>query len=216
MLGDVPRPRPTPVLHFTRVEHLATVAENGLLSDNLARARGLLTIEIGEPGIKGPRRRRQVAAGPGGVVADYAPLYYAPRSPMMFSIHMGNVPTYQEGCDDVVYLATTIELLLEHDLDLVFTDRNAVLAIARMSDNLDDLDDLVDWPLMRQRMWNNTPQEPDRMERRMAECLVHEGIPWQCFFEVVANTRSCAQTVEGILGNLDHQPKLSVRSGWYF
>ncbi|QNE20014.1 DUF4433 domain-containing protein [Kribbella qitaiheensis] len=35
------------------------------------------------------------------------PFYYAPRSPMMHNIHKGKVPSYQDGCERLIYLATT-------------------------------------------------------------------------------------------------------------
>ena len=91
------RPTPTPVMHFTRVEHVVDMIEHGLLSDNEAQAEGLLQVEVGNTGIKDRRTRRVVTIPPGGTVADYVPFYYAPRSPMMFSIHCGNVPTYDEA-----------------------------------------------------------------------------------------------------------------------
>jgi len=89
----MPRPRPTPVFHFTRVEHLETIAASGLHCDSLAQANGMLTIEVGDTGIKARRSRRLVPLAPGGFVGDYAPFYFAPRSPMMYSIAAGNVPT---------------------------------------------------------------------------------------------------------------------------
>ncbi|WP_161983184.1 DUF4433 domain-containing protein, partial [Candidatus Frankia alpina] len=97
---------PTPVMHFTHLDHLATIMREGLLSDTEVRRRGLLRTEVGNQGIKRRRRERCVRVPPGGVVADYVPFYFAPCSPMMYVIHQGGVPTYDGGCDDLVYLVT--------------------------------------------------------------------------------------------------------------
>lgn len=105
---------------------------------------------------------------------------------MMYVIHRGSVPTYTQGCDDLVYLVTAIERLVDLGSALVFTDRNAVLDVTRFSTDIDQLDELIGWPLMRATMWNNTESQPDRMERRMAECLVHERVPWVAFTRIVA------------------------------
>ncbi|WP_158307254.1 hypothetical protein [Kribbella flavida] len=48
----VTRPLPTKVFHFTRVEHLSTIVSQGLLSDSLAQAKGLMQIEVGQQTIK--------------------------------------------------------------------------------------------------------------------------------------------------------------------
>src|SRR5581483_5076142 len=142
----MPRPAPTRIVHFTHVSHLPTVASEGLLSDT--RAGDVLTTEVGNRGIKDQRRRRPVEVGAGGVVADYVPFYFAPRSPMLSAIYHGRVPEYTEGQDPIVYLVTSVERLIELGLTPVFTDRNAALAVAEMSTDLSALDDLVDWELM--------------------------------------------------------------------
>ena len=51
--------------------------------------------------------------------------YYAARSPMLYIISKGDVPTYSGGQDEIVYLVTSIERVLEEHLRFVFTDRNA-------------------------------------------------------------------------------------------
>ena len=111
-----PRPVPTPVLHFTRVEHLVDIIGHGLLSDSGTRAKGGTLIEVGHPDIKRLRRERPVPIAPHGMVGDYVPFYFAPRSPMMFVIHCDNVPGYSAGSDRLVYLMTTIERLLALEL----------------------------------------------------------------------------------------------------
>lgn len=212
----MPRPVPTRVLHFTHLEHLPGVVAHGLLSDTDAQARGLLTTEVGNRGIKERRRQRAVPVPPGGVVADYVPFYFAPRSPMMYAIDRGNVPEYSDGIDPLVYLVSTVERLHELGCALVTTDRNAVLGLAAFSQGFDGLDAGVDWALMEATWWNNTVQEPDRMERRMAECLVHSVVPWDAFTEVRVRTQSRKAEVEALLGPGVTPGPVVVTPDWYF
>lgn len=210
------RPIPTRVYHFTRVEHLSTIVDSGLHCDQLAQARSLLRIEVGNTGIKAGRAARQVPVAPHGCVADYVPFYFATRSPMMYAIHKSNVPGYSEGIDRLVYLGTTVERLAELGLDVLLTDRNAVLAYAdfvRWSDG-EPADDFIDWPLMKERYWHNTPEEPARLERRMAECLVHGTVPWEAVMAVGARDQAVADEASSIIG-LD-LPQVLVRPDWYF
>lgn len=213
----MPRPIPTTVCHFTHLDHLASIAEHGLLSDTRARAAGYLTAEAGEPRIKQRRARRVVTAGPGGVVADYVPFYFRSRSPMLSAIHNGRVPTFTGNTHDFVYLLSTVEALLGHGLPLVFTDRNAALAVTRHADRLDDLDELVDWEVMKARYWANTDDDRDRKERRMAECLVHDRVPWGAFTGLAVHDAARERRVREILDRLGgHQPSVSVVPDAYF
>jgi len=78
------RPAPTPLYHFTSVDHLALIIERGLLCDADA---DVVTVKVGNRGIKDRRRRSQGPTGPGATVADYVPFYYAPRSPMLRNVN---------------------------------------------------------------------------------------------------------------------------------
>jgi hypothetical protein len=208
----VPRPVPTPLYHFTSIRHLASIIERGLVCDNSAAA-GLLAVEVGNRGIKERRRRRAVPVAPRGVVADYVPFYFAPRSPMLYAITMGNVPEYTGSIDLLLYLVTTAERLAELGLPMLFTD---VLTTTHFTPHLADLDTLIDWPLMRATMWNNTPSEPDRMERRMAECLVHRQVPWRAIKYVVARTPARAAEARATVARFSQGVAVRTKRDWYF
>jgi hypothetical protein len=212
----VPRPTPTPLIHFTHISHLGTILKHGLLSDTEAQRAGLILAEVGNQGIKSKRRCRRVPVPPGGAVADYTPFYFAARSPMMSAIKHGRVPAYAGSCDDLIHLVTTVERLVELGIPLVFTDRNAVLDLAEFTADLRRLDTLVDWPLMRAHIWTNTDAQPDRRERRMAECLAYRRAPWTAFTEVVTKTRACAGQAQGLLDTVGESVRVVVRPGWYF
>ncbi|WP_312870290.1 type II toxin-antitoxin system toxin DNA ADP-ribosyl transferase DarT [Gordonia asplenii] len=213
----MPRPVPTTVCHFTHIDHLATIVEHGLLSDTDAQGGGHLTVEAGNPSIKEQRRRRPVVVEPYGIVADYAPFYFRSRSPMMYAIRHGNVPTFTGDCHDLIYLITTIEILHQHGLPMVFTDRNAALAHSKHSTAIDDLDDLVDWAVMYLDYWRNTEEDPDRKERRMAECLVHQRVPWDAIDGIAVYDDARRDTVESVLANLEvTAPPIHVTPKAYF
>ena len=111
---------------------------------------------------------------------------------------------------------TTVEQLAEMGLAMVFTDRNAVLAVANFTGDVARLDTLVDWPLMRATWWNNTSMEPDRRERRMAECLVHECAPWAAFHEIVVRDEACGRRARQALATVGVSVPITVTPGWYF
>lgn len=211
----MPRPRPTGIYHFTHIEHLPTIAQHGLLADSLAKAAGHLTHEAGDPGIKEWRLRRVVEAGPGGVVGDYVPFYFAPRSPMMFKLHRGGVPEFTGSTSDLAYLVTTVERVVEAGRQAVLTDRNAAKAVAAFSADAADWDDLIDWPLMSAYMWSNTSDDPERQERRMAECLVHESVAWNLIQRIVVRDERRKSRVGAILPPGVACP-INVRPDWYF
>lgn len=214
----MPRPSPTRIYHFTRVEHLRSVLEMGLLCDRQAQVGQVLGIEVGNTGIKARRSVRRVPVRPGGVVADYAPFYFAPRSPMMYSIHMGNVPGYTDGADRLVYLATTVEKLLDLGLDPVLTDRNAVLdytGFVQLRER-EPAEGFIDWPLMDEQFWFDSESYPDRRERRMAECLVHSAVPWEAFLFIGAHSQTVVDEVGNLIGQEASTPRVALRRQWYF
>ncbi|MXY10418.1 MAG: DUF4433 domain-containing protein [Acidimicrobiaceae bacterium] len=202
--------------HFTHISNLASIAEAGLYSDTQIEAGQRAPTEIGNADVKQRRRNLAVPLPPYGWVANYVPFYFAARSPMLYIISQGDVPTYSGGQDEIVYLVTSVEKVVEEGLSFVFTDRNAALRIADYGDDLEDLDDYVDWDLMEGRMWNNTYEEPDRQERRMAELLVHDHVPWSAFIGVAARNDNKCRQAEHALSSVGIEIPVRPRPGWYF
>lgn len=209
-------PRRGLLFHFTHIDNLVSIAQNGLSSDTKIRSEEGLEADIGQPSIKEIRRRRPVPEGSGGVVADYVPFYFAARSPMLGSLYKGRVEAFTGSQHEIAYLMTRFDLLVDRGVDLVFTDRNATLDHAQFSTDPNQLDEFIDWPLMEGHMWNNTSDKPDRMERRMAECLVHRHLPWDALLGVATQTDSQRRHVEELLSRVTPPAKVRTRPGWYF
>ena len=135
---------------------------------------------------------------------------------MLYKIDKREVPTYDGGQDGLIYLVTDVERIAERTSRFVFTDRNAVSDYTRFADEIDELSNFVDWPLMEARYWRNTSTEPDRRSRRMAEFLVHRRVPWDAFFELAARTDEDAARAQASLAKVNADGVVHVRQDWYF
>jgi hypothetical protein len=62
----MPRPVPTLLFHFTRLEHLPTIVTSGLHCDRRAQTDDVLAIEVGNRDVKELRSTRSVPVEPGG------------------------------------------------------------------------------------------------------------------------------------------------------
>jgi ssDNA thymidine ADP-ribosyltransferase, DarT len=209
-------PRRGLLFHMTSIDNLQSIIDDGLLSDEWVRAGGQLQTEIGEDRIKAQRRTRPVNIDPGGHVSDYVPFYFAARSPMLYAIKGGRVPAYQAGQEPIVYLVTDAPSLQRDGCRFVFTDRNAVFAIAKYESDLTRLATLIDWPVMEGAWFTNTDEHPDRRERRMAEFLVRDRVPFSAITLIGTRSETMASRVLQIVGTMDPRPQVSVTPEWYF
>ncbi len=219
-------PRCGLLFHFTHVDNLPGVIDAGaLLSDTVVCARGLLSNEAGDREIKQRRREQPVTCPPGGVVADYVPFYFAARSPMMFKLFKGSVPTFTGDHRDLVYFVSDVDRIVAAELAVAISDRNAAKALAEFSNDVAVLGDLaaaaprsdfVDWPLMRAQMWSNTPSDGERMERRMAEFLVHETVPLDLLVGVGVRSEAHKVRIERLFERAGVSMRVVVRSDWYY
>ncbi|CAN5890608.1 toxin-antitoxin system toxin DarT [soil metagenome] len=210
----MPRPNPgrTPVFHIIPIEKLASVVEHGLLCNTQADQRfGAQDLaEAAHTSIKEARRRRTVQLAQGGIMADYVPFYFGPRSPMLYSIMCGNTEYGRAGRGQVgmVHLVFHMEVLArDFHGRWCFIDGHLTRAWAQFGATMDELDERVDFDVMRARWWH----EPDEMRSaRQAEFLVHDAVPWEYVALVVVMNDGVADEVEELLANVgaDHTPKV--------
>lgn len=214
------------LFHFTHQDNLPEILEAGaVLCDSVVSSRALLSNEAGDPEIKQRRREQRVTCPPGGVVADYVPFYFAARSPMMYKLHMGSVPSFTGDHHDLVYLVSHVDRMVEAGVSFAISDRNAAKALADFSNDLNVLGDLsattprsdfVDWAVMKARMWNNTPENGERMERRMAEFLVHGEVPLGLMVGIGVYSKSHQASIEQLLASVGVDLQVVVKPGWYY
>lgn len=201
-------------MHFTHVDNLPGItARHGLCADCVLRFNSVTVRECGDLDIKESRRRTAVRVSPWGVVGEYVPFYFAPRSPMLYKIWKGGVATYQEGQEPLVYLVSSLATVDAAGLSWVGSDGNIAASMSEHTNDWSRLEEIVDWPLMHERVWKNVEDDGDRMRRRMAELLVKELFPDHCIEYLVAKSPAVAHQARiGIQGKMP----VYVRPNWYY
>ena len=214
MPGTVPQP--TPIFHITNIDNLFLILAGGTLRTIAdLKATGVAYTSIAHQNIQDRRAYTLVPCGPGGCLHEYVPFYFGARSPMLYTISLGNVEGYDQGQEAVIYLVSTVQTVSNANVGHVFTDGHGIMGFTDFYDDLADLGE-VDWPLMKKKYWNDTVDDPDRTRRRQAEFLVHGGFPWTLIEAIVVMNNAREAQVQTLLQRAAHKPPVSVRRNWYY
>lgn len=214
-----PPPHRPKIYHITHVDNLpAIVAESHLVSDREMIRRGGPARTIGMSSIK--RRRVEelwVDRHPGTKVGDYVPLYFCPRSVMLYVIHMANHPelAYRGGQAPIVHLEADLHRVIQWADDngrpWAFSLSNAGARYAEFRNQVNELDEL-DWDAMR----NHIFRDPEVKEAKQAEFLVHETLPFGLFDRIGVRSQRMVDRAEAALQGLDPCPAIEIRAQWYY
>ena len=89
------------------------------------------------------------------------------------------------------------------------------MAITDFFENLVDLKK-VDWEIMKERYWANTPEDGDRKRRRQAEFLIHQCCPWTLITTIGVKDSTTGKQVLELISGTKHRPEVSVMEDWYY
>lgn len=205
-----------PLYHITHLDNLISIVQcGGLLSNTALRDRNQGFRDISYGNIQDRRATKRVPCAAGGTLHDYVPFYFAPRSPMLYTIHKGNVSTYQGGQTSVLHLVTTVEAIEEEELQFTFTDGHAVMDYSDFYEDLDDLE-RIDWDVMESQFWYDTDDDLNRKCKRQAEFLVCDFFPWALIEEIGVINAAVQTKVSQILRQINDYTPVRVYADWYY
>lgn len=206
--------RHTLIFRLTHFDNLEFTLRNGIYCSNSKDADPNY-LNIGHRNLIDKRGTRIVPISPNGVLNDYVPFYFAPKSPMLYSIFKKNVDGFSGSQRDIIYLVSSIETIIETDLKFVFTDGHAYELISKFYNNPTQLKN-IDWQLMGETYWNNTESDNDRRRRRMAEFLVYQFVPINCILAIVVHSEKAKSTVDSIQHKCKTAIKTLIKPNWYY
>lgn len=136
---------------------------------------------------------------------------------MLLNLHTNRVEGYREGQAPLIYLVTSIPRVTEAQRPWVFSDGHGLAALTDFYDDAAKLVE-VDWALVSERYWADSPDDNDRKRRKQAEFLVWEHLPWTAIGGIGVLNGAVKARVEKILAEHPgvHAPRVRVRWNWYY
>lgn len=159
--------------HITHKNNIKSIIDNGLLSDRLLRNSSLNFANIANLDVKNRREKNEPIYN--RPILDYVPLYFTPKTPMLFA--------KQELNSDLVVIVIHPFILFENGL--LFTDGNASSSNSKFFSELNDLK-YLDWNCIRSKYWTNFE---DGKRKRCSEVLVQGRIDVNYFYKIVCNNK---------------------------
>lgn len=208
-------PNPTPIYHITPIANLRLILEaGGIWAKRVLDQEDSGYTNMAHQTIQDRRAHTPVPLA-GGVLHDYVPFYFAPRSPMLYTISRGNVAGFSGGQDSVVHIVSTAQTVRDAGLRFVFTDGHGIMAFTEFFTALSDLDK-VDWEIMATDFWADTDDDMDRKRRRQAEFLVHERFPVQLIQQIGVSNQANKYETEAVLAEFGLTIPVVSEPGWYY
>ena len=193
--------------HFTNIENLSTIIQNGLMCDSLLEEGKY--INSGDSSIKA--RRKGIPVPFGGYVANYVPFYFAARSPMLYRQHYtGTIEN-----EHIVYLISSTEIFVSSKTPWCCSNMNAACNDAEFFNTVEEMNTHIKWDYINSRYWCNTDEHPRRREYRMAEFLVWNKIPWADIPYLAVFNDAASERVKKILPEGSKQ-RIFVKQDMYF
>ncbi|MBE0570517.1 MAG: DUF4433 domain-containing protein [Ignavibacteriaceae bacterium] len=204
----------TEIFRITHYRNLNFTLRNGIFSKNSENCDPNY-INIGHQQLINDRGGIRIRVAPYGVLNDYVPFYFAPRSPMLYSISRGNVAGFNGNQSDIAYIVSNIRSIQQAERPFVFTNAHAYLAFTAQYNNIQNLTS-IDWNIMNARYWNRTIDDPDRRSRRMAELLVYQFVDVTCILEVVLFNQQKLDYTNQLIEELNLNIPTRICREWYF
>lgn len=201
-----------------RITHVANIP--WLLQHGLHAARGALAdpnfVAIGNPDLIDKRTRRAVPIPPGGMLSDYVPFYFTPKSPMLLNINTGYSGIAKRPNSDIAILVSSCTEMAARNVTMLYTDRHAYTMTAAWTADAADLATLIDWDILRRHDFSRDDAYPDKLERYQAEALAHMHVPPSALLGIGCASDGVRPMVERSVQRSGAQLKVFVRPGWYF
>lgn len=198
--------------HITHIDNLRSIFQNGgLLAQATVQKEVQTYIDVANSDIQSRRSRTRIPIATGGNLHDYVPFYFAPRSPMLYSVcHQGGIDQ-----EKMIYFMTNTEMIEQIGLPFVFTDAHAIMMFTNFYDDLAELE-RVDWDIMKATIWTDDIDHPNRKSKRQAEFLVHDKVPLEACIGFATMNAKMQQELQTILDEFNSKIPIGVRRQFYF
>lgn len=206
------------IYHITHMDNLSSIMAAGCIGSDAQRiGQGLANTNIGMTEIKRRRLALEVGCHPGTKVGEYVPLYFCPRSIMLFLIYRSNHPdlSYRGGQRPIVHLEADLNRVVQwaeaNNRKWAFSKSNAGAYYTKFFNQPDHFGE-IDWEAVTALDF----RDPMIKEGKQAEFLLLNDFPWHLIERIGVMDQQMAEQVALLERQAAYQPTVSVQRGWYY
>lgn len=200
---------------ITHINNLPLLLQNGIVNKNHPNASEDY-IEIGNPEIIDVRSTSPVKIHNYGMIGEYVPFYFTPKSIMLYNIITGYwhplVP-WRNRSEILV-----IRCLIEDMTTLprwFFTDGQGNDMASGHYNDLEELDE-IDWHCIQNSDFTKSDGDFDRPRRYQAEFLVHHEVPIESIESLNVYNQQAADVVIDILNENNINLAVNIQPQYFF
>lgn len=164
----------TYLFRMTHIENIPHILQHGITHSASANANPNF-VPIGDGSLIATRN--DFLLNNGRRLGDYIPFYFGVRTPMLYVVQNGFNMVAPTLAENIVYCITSVQKIIEQQLDFVFTDGHAVdgFTMQYTVADIQNIDNLLDWNAIRAKYWRDD-SDLDLKRRKEAEFLVSGDI----------------------------------------
>ncbi|OYQ45629.1 hypothetical protein CHX27_05555 [Flavobacterium aurantiibacter] len=164
----------TYLFRMTHIENIPHILQYGITHSNSANANPNF-VPIGDGSLISTRNN--ILLSNGRLLGEYIPFYFGVRTPMLYVVQNGFNMVAPIPAENIVYCITSVQKIIDLQLDFVFTDGHAVDKFTSQftTQDIDNLDNILDWKAIRTKYWRDD-NDLDLKRRKEAEFLVSGDI----------------------------------------
>ncbi len=158
------------LFRMTHIENIPHILQNGITHLTSTNANPNF-IPIGDNSLIATRN--DFLLNNGRRLGDYIPFYFGTRTPMLYVVQKGFNMVAPTLAENIVYCVSSVQKIIDLQLDFVFTDGHAVDRFSSqytMSD-IQNLHAIIDKNAIHNKYWKDE-NDLDRKRRKEAEFLV--------------------------------------------
>ncbi|HOF45642.1 MAG TPA: DUF4433 domain-containing protein [Bacteroidales bacterium] len=160
---------------MTHIENIPHILQYGIVHSNSINANPNF-VPIGDGSLIATRNN--IILNNGRPLGEYIPFYFGVRTPMLYVIQHGFNMVAPMPAENIVYCVTSVQKIIELQLNFIFTDGHAVDGFTSQftRQDIDNLNEILDWHAIKAKYWHKD-NDLDLKRRKEAEFLVLGDIP---------------------------------------
>src|SRR5690606_735437 len=90
-------------------------------------------------------------------LGEYIPFYFGTRTPMLYVVQKGFNMVTPTPASKIVYCVSSVQKIIDKQLDFVFTDGHAVDRFTSQytMEDLPNIETIIDWKAVNEKYWKN-------------------------------------------------------------